>query len=448
MSYKDGQLDIDAVRKNPDNQDFKYISGHYPLPESFIREFADRLDWDEICHRQLLSESLMRAYIDKLNLGFVCAFQILSEEFLDELAEMDKNEHKLDWYSISSSQTLSESFIVKYQSYVEWGRITMCQKLSPEFVEQRQIRIPDYSWSNKDNDFKINFLKTNTKFEVIGSKVIGYVRRDKTGYDYWDFKNNYYKGSVLNGPTVYSPNVMVLNPLHALDYETAFLNLGDNEIICKIEVDIDNLTSMRNNNFFYFNKGTVVELLTEYNPSSWLKDGLDEKIELFNKSWEKIKQLKTISDKIRDCQTQPLREVCVFPQSSLRYIPGTSDRDHRFDAFRQEYVIGSSLFLIGFSILLDKSIVPDYDWECINNSNVVGFDFDVELPYKKEHIKDIEIVVHYPNCGLDYFVLDEKDLNDGLYILITRTHEDYREQLKQELIDIGLYVPKEEHVKE
>src|SRR3712207_7359059 len=72
---------------------------------------------------------------DKLNWGAISVCQKLSWSFID------KYQDKLDWDYISEYQTLSESFIDKYQDKLNWSYINRFQKIrSEEHTSELQSR--------------------------------------------------------------------------------------------------------------------------------------------------------------------------------------------------------------------------------------------------------------------------------------------------------------------
>ena len=48
----------------------------------------------------------------------------------------EKGVDNVDWYWISSNQTLSEDFIREFKNYVDWDAIFVCQKLSENFIKE------------------------------------------------------------------------------------------------------------------------------------------------------------------------------------------------------------------------------------------------------------------------------------------------------------------------
>ena len=87
---------------------------------------------------------------DKVNWYSVSSWQTLSEEFIREFKD------EVDWYSISWFQILSEEFIIEFKDKVNWSGISEHQKLSEEFICENLDNIEIY-WLFINN--KINLTK-------------------------------------------------------------------------------------------------------------------------------------------------------------------------------------------------------------------------------------------------------------------------------------------------
>ena len=81
--------DIEYIRNNVDQVNWKLIVEKDKLSDEFIDEFHQYLDWLRISVYQKLSEDIMNRYASQLN-----------------------------WYCISTWQNLSEEFIKSHQNYV------------------------------------------------------------------------------------------------------------------------------------------------------------------------------------------------------------------------------------------------------------------------------------------------------------------------------------------
>ena len=60
-------MDIEAIRKDPDNQDWVKISHDEILSEDFMREFQDKVFWNIISWKQKLSENFIKEFQDKID---------------------------------------------------------------------------------------------------------------------------------------------------------------------------------------------------------------------------------------------------------------------------------------------------------------------------------------------------------------------------------------------
>jgi len=64
-------------------------------------------------------------------------------------------EDKVNWYTISKYQKLSEDFIEKYQDKVDWDYISKFQKLSEDFIEKYQDKVNWYRISSYREAFNV-----------------------------------------------------------------------------------------------------------------------------------------------------------------------------------------------------------------------------------------------------------------------------------------------------
>jgi hypothetical protein len=71
----------------------------------------------------------------KVDWGYISMFQKLSEELIEKYTD------KVNWYRISMYQKLSESFIDKHKDKVNWGYISEYQTLSDDFIEKHNDKI-------------------------------------------------------------------------------------------------------------------------------------------------------------------------------------------------------------------------------------------------------------------------------------------------------------------
>ena len=61
------QSEIEKIRKDPDEHDWRSISYDYILSEEFIREFKNQINWRYICRIQVLSENFIREFQNKVD---------------------------------------------------------------------------------------------------------------------------------------------------------------------------------------------------------------------------------------------------------------------------------------------------------------------------------------------------------------------------------------------
>jgi len=103
---------IENIRKNPNQQDWDYISSDNKLSEGFMKEFQYKINWEWISCNQKLSEN------------FIIEFQ-----------------DKVDWFWISGEQKLSEDFIREFKDKVDWCWISLFQELSNKFIRKNILKL-------------------------------------------------------------------------------------------------------------------------------------------------------------------------------------------------------------------------------------------------------------------------------------------------------------------
>ena len=75
------EKDIEDIRKDPDNQNWNYLS-EYNLSEEFMREFQDKIYWFAVCYYHSLSEEFILEFQDKLGWLNISRYQALTKEFI------------------------------------------------------------------------------------------------------------------------------------------------------------------------------------------------------------------------------------------------------------------------------------------------------------------------------------------------------------------------------
>jgi len=55
---------------------------------------------------------------------------------------------------------------------ISWSLVCNHQKLSPEFCKEFNLKIPEDNWLYKTKKWKLNWIKTNTDYEIIDDQYI------------------------------------------------------------------------------------------------------------------------------------------------------------------------------------------------------------------------------------------------------------------------------------
>ena len=166
---KDQQLtDFNFVKQHINEVDWNYISIYQKLSEDFIVEFKNKVNWHLISNHQILSESFIKEFRDKV-----------------------------DWICISKYQSLSEDFIKEFKDKVDFKLILNSYKFNKSELKEieniTKINVKDYikdNWLYKTKKWKLDYIKNNTKYEIVDDKYI-----------------LAYKSTKNNGKSVYRSNI-------------------------------------------------------------------------------------------------------------------------------------------------------------------------------------------------------------------------------------------------
>jgi len=155
-----------TLKKFKNKVNWNYISSNQKLSENFIREFQNRVNWEYISIYQKLSEDFIREFKNQINWSYISKYQNLPEDFIREF------ENRVNWEYISKYQKLSEDFIYEFQDKINWYYIINYQKLSPEFCKEFNLKISKYNWLYKTKEWKLDWIKNNTNYEVVDDQYI------------------------------------------------------------------------------------------------------------------------------------------------------------------------------------------------------------------------------------------------------------------------------------
>ena len=140
------------------------------LSEDIIREFQDEIDWWGVSEAQFLSEEFIREFKYKVVWNWISETQILSEDFIDEFPLY------VVWENICKYQILSEKFIRKcchfHDRKIDLQLVAKYQRLSPEFIKEFKLTIPETCSLYTPNSEKLKYIKENTSYEIIDDKFI------------------------------------------------------------------------------------------------------------------------------------------------------------------------------------------------------------------------------------------------------------------------------------
>jgi hypothetical protein len=95
----------------------------------------DKVNWFSISVYQKLSEDFIREFKVKVYWVNISIYQKLSEDFVREFND------KVGWSHISVYQKLSEDFIMEFKDKVDWIKISKYQKLSEDFIRKFKDKV-------------------------------------------------------------------------------------------------------------------------------------------------------------------------------------------------------------------------------------------------------------------------------------------------------------------
>ena len=207
------------------------------LSEEYIRENADDVIWDCISFYQKLSEGFISEFRDKVDWWNISIAQKLSEKFIKEFTD------KVFWEYISEYQKLSEEFIRENYDKIYWKLVSRYQKLSPEFIKEYNLEIPETCWLYKDKEFKREYIKKNTEYEIIGNKVIAYKSCRADGYSCYNFQYLYEVGKEYKCHADYNIDEDNGFGLSAWTKEGALEYYSTGKLF-KVEIDLEDIAAV------------------------------------------------------------------------------------------------------------------------------------------------------------------------------------------------------------
>lgn len=120
----------------------KFISITIKLPmeqvDGFVAHKSKYIDWSELSkdYANDVSLDFLRAFQHRFVWTILLNLRLFSEEFLDE---MNLNFDVDCWEVLSAKQKLSEHFIRKFASKVDWEMIKAHQNVSKKFLDDYKM---------------------------------------------------------------------------------------------------------------------------------------------------------------------------------------------------------------------------------------------------------------------------------------------------------------------
>jgi len=242
------------IEKHSNKVDWTYISHHQKLSEKFIEKHSDKVYWTDISIHQNLSEKFIEKHSDKVEWIYISIHQKLSEQFIE------KHSDKVYWDFISQYQKLSEKFIEKHSDKVYWYLISKYQKLSEKFIEKHNLTIQETCWLYKTKEEKLEYIRDNTNYEVIGNQyIIAYKSTRIDGTSLFNFQYNYQVGNIYESHCDCNIDNENSFGLSAWTKEKAIDYYSKGKLF-KVKIDIEDIGCfVKNNNKIRCWKLTILE---------------------------------------------------------------------------------------------------------------------------------------------------------------------------------------------
>jgi hypothetical protein len=213
-----------------------HVSSYQKLSERFISDFRDKVYWGCISQHQKLSEEFIRKNSFYVHWEYISRDQKLSEAFIREFYD------KVYWPYIEEYQKLSEGFIRENSNKLYFPNIAKYQKLSPEFIKEYNLTIPKKCWLYRDKEYKREYIKENTEYEIMGDKVIAYKSCRGDGYSAFNFQYYYEIGGEYESHANYNINENNGFGLSAWTKEGAMGYYSGK--LFKVEIDLEDIAAI------------------------------------------------------------------------------------------------------------------------------------------------------------------------------------------------------------
>lgn len=111
---------------------WRNVAWYQPMREQFIESKLHLFTWDNISCNQHLTDDFIVKNSSRLNWDFLCKYVPLSESVMEKFIDL------LDWKEVCAKQEVSEQFILKYQNNIIWHYLMMNRYLAKDFFERNK----------------------------------------------------------------------------------------------------------------------------------------------------------------------------------------------------------------------------------------------------------------------------------------------------------------------
>lgn len=209
----DNSIITEFLHKASPAMDWMSVVEKYDVAEEVLDEYSDYIDWNLVCKYQNLREDFIESHLDKLGLENAIFNQNLSQSFIEKHLNDIKNP-----ILGGCKHTLSEEFMLKNKSKINWDLAIIHQKFSieslNEIMEDKTIKIDTTSlctFQNLTEDFISKYsdkldLEAVQKYQNLSYKYIT-DNISKFSKDLLDKYQNYKKNSECYKKTEQQPVV-------------------------------------------------------------------------------------------------------------------------------------------------------------------------------------------------------------------------------------------------
>jgi hypothetical protein len=183
-------LEEDLIKKYIEYFDFEDLIRNQPLSAFFLEDNVEKINFKLISCFQVLSENFIEKHLEKFTFKHLAKYQKLSEEFIDKYFNNFVKDEAISY--LCKYQALSKKIVNKYIKLLDEEALGKYQMLPKGFLSKNGVKVSEENWFHKSKNFKINYLKNNTKCEIVDNNyIIAYMGVRYKNYALDNFRNKF-----------------------------------------------------------------------------------------------------------------------------------------------------------------------------------------------------------------------------------------------------------------